>query len=114
MCVTRHRSRRVDGMRRIGEHRGMGEKHLRYAGLGENVQRITLDEIVRSSPVLMEVLRGLREDGLPDHLLVAGAIYNLVWNRLTGRPDLNGINDIDVFYFDDGDVSYEAEDLVIK
>ena len=92
----------------------MGDKHLRYAGLGENVQRCALDDLVRSSPVLMGVLRGLREDGLPDHLLVAGAIYNLVWNRLTGRPDLNGINDIDVFYFDGSDISYEAEDVVIK
>jgi len=89
-------------------------KHLRYAGAGETVQQAALDEIVRSSPVLMEVLADLREDGLPDHLLVAGAIYNLVWNRLTDRPDLNGINDIDVFYFDDGDLSYEAEDVVIK
>ena len=62
----------------------------------------------------MEVLEALRADGLPDHLLVAGAIYNLVWNRLTGRPDLNGINDIDVFYFDAADVSYEAEDVVIQ
>ena len=92
----------------------MGDEHLRYAGMSETVQRRALDDIVRASPLLMEVLRGLREDGLPDHLLVAGAIYNLVWNRLTGRPDLNGINDIDVFYFDNSDVSYEAEDVVIK
>ena len=62
----------------------------------------------------MDVLGSLRDAALPDSLLVAGAIYNLVWNRLTGRPDLNGINDIDVFYFDDRDLSYEAEDAVIK
>ena len=62
----------------------------------------------------MEVLDGLREDGLPDQLLVAGAIYNLVWNRLGGRPDLTGINDIDVFYFDARDLTYEAEDVVIQ
>ena len=88
--------------------------HLRYSGAGEAAQRAALAAIVRSSPLLMEVLRGLRDDGLADHLLVAGAIYNLVWNRLTGRPDLTGINDIDVFYFDDRDLSYEAEDLVIR
>lgn len=88
--------------------------HLRHSGAGDAVQRAALDAIIRSSPLLMEVLAGLREDGLPDHLLVAGAIYNLVWNRLTGRPDLNGINDIDVFYFDDSDLSYEAEDVVIR
>jgi hypothetical protein len=88
--------------------------HLRFAGLAETRQREALENIIRTSPVLMEVLIGLREDGAPDHLLVAGAIYNLVWNRLTGRPDLNGINDIDVFYFDPSDTSYEAEDIVIR
>lgn len=91
----------------------MGD-HLRYSGLDDATQRATFEGIVRSSPLLMEVLRGLREDGLPDHLLVAGAVYNLVWNRMTGRPDLTGINDIDVFYFDDSDPSYEAEDVVIR
>src|SRR5690348_18489306 len=88
--------------------------HLRYSGAGEVRQRAALAGIIGSSPLLMEVLAGLRNDGLPDHLLVAGAIYNLVWNRLTGRPDLTGINDIDVFYFDASDVSYEAEDVVIQ
>jgi hypothetical protein len=88
--------------------------HLKHAGAGDGAQRTALEDIVRSSPVLMEVLRGLREDGLSDHLLVAGAIYNMVWNRLTGRPDLNGINDIDVVYFDASDLSWEAEDVVIQ
>jgi hypothetical protein len=91
----------------------MGE-YLRFSGQSEAAQRIELERIIRSSPLLMAVLDILREDGLPDHLLVAGAIYNLVWNRLTGKPDLTGINDIDVFYFDDSDLSYEAEDAVIQ
>ena len=88
--------------------------HLRYAGLPFETQRAALEEIIRTSPLLMEVLAGLREVGLPDHLLVAGAIYNLVWNRLTGRPDLKGINDIDVFYYDASDTGWDAEDVVIK
>lgn len=88
--------------------------HLRFSGENEAVQRAELERIIRSSPLLMEVLEGLREDGVADQLLVAGAIYNLVWNRLSGRPDLTGINDIDVFYFDDTDLSYEAEDVVIQ
>jgi hypothetical protein len=45
---------------------------------------------------------------------VAGAIYNEVWNRLTTRPVLTGVNDIDVFYFDDNDIGWDAEDRVIK
>jgi uncharacterized protein len=37
-----------------------------------------------------------------------------VWNVLTGRPPLTGIKDVDIFYWDDADLSYEAEDAVIK
>jgi hypothetical protein len=88
--------------------------HLHFSVLSDDAQRDELERMIRSSPLLMEVLVGLREDGLPDHLLVAGAIYNLVWNRLTERPDLTGINDIDVFYYDASDIGWDAEDVVIK
>ena len=88
--------------------------HLRYSGLPPDAQRAALEQIIRTSPLLMEVLVGLRTDGLSDQLLVAGAIYNLVWNRLTGKPDLTGINDIDVFYYDASDIGWDAEDVVIK
>lgn len=89
-------------------------EHLRYAGLGAAAQRDALEAIIRAQPVLMEVLAGLRALALPDHILVAGAIYNQVWNALTGRPALAGINDIDVFYFDASDIGWDAEDRVIK
>ena len=90
------------------------DNHLRYAGAAPEIQRAALVEIIAGEPMLMEVLAGMRADGLPQGLLVAGAIYNLVWNRLSGRPPLTGINDIDVFYFDNSDLSYEAEDVVIQ
>lgn len=88
-------------------------EHLRLAGRPPAEQIAAVEAFLRDEPVIMAVLEGLRDDGLPDQLLVAGAIYNLVWNRLTGRPALAGINDIDVFYFDP-DTSWEAEDVVIK
>jgi len=87
--------------------------HLRFSGKSETEQRQALEAIIRSEPVLMQVLEGLREADLPDWILVAGALYNSVWNQLTGRPSLTGIKDVDVFYFDDSDLSYEAEDRVI-
>lgn len=68
--------------------------HLRLAGKPFTAQRAALVEMIREEPVLMAVLDGLAD--LPDGLLVAGALYNMVWNRLTGRPALNGIADIDV------------------
>jgi hypothetical protein len=88
--------------------------HLRYAGLGADQQRRALVDIIALQPHLMEVLRGMNALGLPDALLGSGAIYNTVWNVLTGRPALTGINDADVVYFDDSDLSYAAEDRVIR
>jgi hypothetical protein len=86
--------------------------HLRYAGLDAQIQQQVLEAIIRQQPVLMAVLEGLRALALPDHLLVAGAIYNEVWNYLTERPSLTGVNDIDVFYFDDSVIGWDAEDRV--
>ncbi len=103
------------GFRRRAESaqpRTMSE-HLRFSGRPHAEQVAAIERFIREEPVLMTVLEGLAADGLPDQLLVAGAIYNLTWNRLTGRPALNGINDIDVFYFDP-DTSWDAEDVVIR
>lgn len=47
-------------------------------------------------------------------MIVSGAIYNTVWNSLTGKPSSYGIKDVDLFYFDASDLSWEAEDVVIK
>ncbi len=88
--------------------------HLRLSGLPFDTQRAALETIIRADPVLMDVLFGLRDAAVPDSLLVAGALYNAVWNSLSGRPPLYGVNDLDVFYFDASDLSYEAEDRVIR
>jgi uncharacterized protein len=87
--------------------------HLQFAGAPTDVQRDTLFDIVRASPTLSETLRNARDLNLPDWWIVSGAIYNQVWNHLTGRPDMYGVKDIDLFYFDT-DTSYDAEDVVIR
>ena len=46
--------------------------------------------------------------------MVSGAIYRPVLNHLTGRPLDHAIKDYDLAYFDGSDVSYEAEDIVIR
>ncbi len=91
----------------------MGD-HLRFADSPSDRQLDALQAIVAGQPFLMDVLLRLRELELPDAWLVSGAIYNTVWNVLTGRPPLTGIRDVDIFYWDDADLSYEAEDAVIK
>ncbi len=73
-----------------------------------------LEAIVRGSDSLMTVMRLTRELDLPDWLIVSGAVYQKVWNHLTGRDPDYGIKDYDLAYFDASDTSYEAEDVHIK
>lgn len=73
-----------------------------------------LEGILHSDPDLMRILRVLRDLGLPDWRLVSGAIYQTVWNVLTNKPLGYGIKDFDVIYYDGGDLSWQAEDEVIK
>lgn len=73
-----------------------------------------LDTILRGSPTMMTVLTLARELDLPDWLIVSGAVYQRVWNHLTGRNIDYGVRDYDLVYFDGSDTSYEAEDVPIK
>jgi len=81
---------------------------------GEDQRRSALAKIVQSDAALMAILRAARDLELPDAWLVSGAIYQTIWNTLTGRPHGYGIRDYDLIYFDGADLSYEAEDRVIK
>ncbi|MCK0140990.1 nucleotidyltransferase family protein [Aliiroseovarius sp. F20344] len=87
--------------------------HMRFAGLDDATQRRALEQIMREAPHVMDVLKVARDMDLPDWWLVSGAIYNTVWNHLTGRDLRHGIKDVDLFYFDP-DTSWDAEDRVIK
>jgi uncharacterized protein len=71
-----------------------------------------IEEIVRGDPDLFPLLTAARELGLPQWRVVAGCLYQTVWNVLTNRPARTGIRDYDLIYFDDRDLSREAEDQV--
>ncbi|WP_373635748.1 nucleotidyltransferase family protein [Yoonia sp. SS1-5] len=87
--------------------------HLRLARKDAETQRDALVAIVQDCPDLMRCFHQARALDLPDWWIVSGAIYNQVWNHLTGKPDLYGVKDMDLFYFDT-DVSYAAEDRIIQ
>jgi hypothetical protein len=72
-----------------------------------------LQDILRGSPQLMQVLETAKGLDLPDWLVFSGAVYQPVLNHLTGRAVDYGIKDYDLAYFDP-DTSYEAEDAVIR
>src|SRR4029077_11108017 len=95
---------------------------LRYARgqamLGDEASESELRErvtaILRATPPLMRVLSVVRDLCLPDWLVFSGAVYQPVLNHLTDRALDYGIKDYDLGYFDMSDLSYEAEDEVIR
>ncbi len=78
---------------------------------GSDAER--LREILRASPTLMGLLRCLRRLDIPQWRVVSGAVYQTVWNSLTGRDPNYGIKDYDIFYYHP-DLSWEAEDVIIQ
>jgi uncharacterized protein len=69
---------------------------------------------IRRNPINVALLDRLPALDLADCWLVAGCLFQTVWNLRSGRPAAENIRDYDVFYFDGSDLSYEAEDRVIK
>lgn len=69
---------------------------------------------VRSNPTNSALLERLPTLDLPDCWLVAGCLFQTIWNVQRDRPPGENINDFDVFYFDDSDLSYDAEDRIIR
>lgn len=88
--------------------------HLRFSGLPAAEQDAALEAILRADPVIWPALERARDLDLPDWMVVSGAMYNTVWNHLTGKPPGHGVRDIDLFYHDASDLSWEAEDRVIR
>lgn len=68
----------------------------------------------RTNPINAALLDRLPTLGLNDCLLTAGCLFQAVWNARCGRPPEWGVKDYDVFYFDGADLSWEAEDAVIR
>jgi hypothetical protein len=62
----------------------------------------------------MTLLTAARRLALPQWRLVGGCLYQTVWNALTGRPRGHGIRDYDLIYFDGADLSWAAEDAVLR
>ena len=83
--------------------------------------RLTIDgqlekfrEIATRNDLVPEVLARAAALDLPGWYLTAGCLCQTVWNAVTGRPPAEGIKDYDLFYFDDSDLSWEAENSVIE
>jgi hypothetical protein len=85
------------------------------------ISRLPLDEqldalraALSHNDVLLQVLARAATLDLPGWYVTAGCLVQTLWNVVTGRPPTHGIKDYDLFYFDDRDLSCEAEQAVIR
>lgn len=67
-----------------------------------------LRDITRNA-VNASILTRWQELALPNAWLVAGCLFQTVWNLQSGRPPASGIKDYDIFYFDAADLSEAGE-----
>ncbi|GAA1167707.1 nucleotidyltransferase family protein [Pseudonocardia alaniniphila] len=77
-------------------------------------QRARFLDLVQRNPINGAILDRGPALGVLDWWLTAGAVFQTVWNVLDGRSPGAGIADYDLFYYDASDLSYEAEDAVIR
>jgi uncharacterized protein len=87
---------------------------MRVGQLPVDEQLAYFQRALRQNSALVDVLARAATMDLPGWYLVAGCLYQTVWNVVTGKPAQAGILDYDLAYFDDSDLSWEAEDEVIQ
>lgn len=71
----------------------------------QNMTNKGIIELIRADEWMMEVLRTVRDLGLPDWWVGAGFVRSKVWDHLHGYAVRTPLPDIDVIYFDPEDFS---------
>jgi uncharacterized protein len=74
-----------------------------------DVHRRDLIAIVEASPWFMNALAAVASLSLASWCIGAGAVRNLVWDRLHGYERASTLTDVDVAYFDEEDLSPTTE-----
>ena len=87
---------------------------MQIARLPLDQQLAALRATLAHNELLVEVLARAATLKLPGWYLTAGCVFQTVWNVVTDRPPTAGIRDYDLFYFDDSDLSWDAENDVIE
>lgn len=85
-------------------------------GFNDNLenQMKRLHAILKENKVIYDILRKASQLDLEDYYIGAGCICQSVWNHQNGNDLMYGISDVDIVYYDNKDLSYEAEDRVIQ
>lgn len=89
-------------------------EHLRFKDADAAQQQRIFTDMVCANPVNKAIFARVPHLPLPQGMLVSGCLYQSVWNGLLGHAPTYGIRDYDLVYYDDSDLSYDGEDVVIK
>lgn len=72
-----------------------------------------LARFIAAQPAMRDLLAAVATLGLPDAWGGAGFVRNPVWDALHGRvPDITGLADVDVVFFDPAETGTEREQAV--
>lgn len=82
--------------------------HSTMAGM-RNQHEATLQQLIFQNEWVMTILRTVRRSNLPDWLVGAGLIRNLVWDHLHDYRQPTPPRDVDVAFFDAHDLSPERD-----
>jgi hypothetical protein len=64
---------------------------------------------ISANPANRAILARWEKLGLPQAWLVAGCLFQTIWNLKSGQPPAHNIKDYDIFYFDQGDLSSASQ-----
>lgn len=74
---------------------------------------IEIKEILKKNKELLILLQIIDKLKLPNAYVGGGAVVQTVWNYIYGKEFNYGIDDYDIVYFDDKDLSEQGENKVI-
>ncbi|GHV10218.1 hypothetical protein FACS189485_23220 [Spirochaetia bacterium] len=73
-----------------------------------------LKKIIVSNVILKEALETAKNISLKNYYIGAGCIAQTIWNHQMKFELIHGISDIDFVYYDNSDLSFEAEKSIIE
>ncbi|PIF34488.1 hypothetical protein CLU81_5137 [Flavobacterium sp. 9] len=56
---------------------------------------------LENCPQIIDTLKICNDYGLPEYYLAGGAVTQLLWNNILGRPNLENVKDFDIVYYCD-------------
>lgn len=80
---------------------------MRYKTLNEQIE-IAIS-ILEQNKELMDILNYISNLNLPNFYIAAGSVFQTIWNKIDNKELNNNIKDIDVIYYNKGDLSIEKD-----